>query len=213
MPPINFPDPPFGGLVTVKPITENGSLTNYKTSAEAVAGAAAGTTLEGSACQYKGVTGKVTFVAGKYACDFTPPVVGSSCEYHTSKGTVSLIKGVRYCNIGEPEESSESAAGSATAAKPNEAQLQQTADGAAARIQASASEKQAMVAAVRARSEDEAKTMLLKNGFTEKQLEGASISFEDNTGGGKGGGGGLDRVKITISGRCCPLVITIIISF
>jgi hypothetical protein len=219
MPPINFPDPPFGGLVTVKPNTENGSLTNYKTSAEAVAGSTVtGTTLEGSACQYKEVTGKVTFVAGKYSCDFTPPAEGSACEYHGSKGTVTLIKGARYCKISEAEASStdtivQREKDAVVSAETQAAQLQATADRAAARIQASSSAKRMMVDAVRSRTEQEAKSLLLSNGFTEKQLESASVSFEDHTGGGKGGGGDLDRVKITIRADCCPIVITIIIEF
>jgi hypothetical protein len=227
MPPINFPDPPFGGSVTVKPNSGNGTSTAFISSAAAVASTAAGTTLVGSACQYQNVTGKVTLVDGKYYCDFTPPAEGSSCQYQDSTGTVTVIKGARYCKISEPGASSATessgtdtivqrqtdAVGSAEA---QTAQLQATADKAKESIEASSAEKQALIKAVRSNNTEEAKSLLLRNGFTEKQLESAGIVLVDKFGGfgGAGGnasGGAIDKVKVTIHVECCPLVITITI--
>ena len=112
--------------------------------------------------------------------------------------------------------SSEPVAGSAQEETPNVAKLQAKADKAAAAIQASASEKQELVKAVRSKNEEQAKSLLLRNGFTEKQLEGARIELVDKTGGagGAGGGnGGLSDITITIHVECCPLVINITIYF
>jgi hypothetical protein len=106
--------------------------------------------------------------------------------------------------------SSESMAGSTPVETPNMAKLQAKADKAAAAIQASASEKQELVKAVQAKNEEQAKSLLLRNGFTEKQLEGAGIVLNDNTGGSTGGG--AKDITITIRVDCCPLVITITIS-
>lgn len=104
-------------------------------------------------------------------------------------------------------------------ATPNVAQLQATANQAASKIQASPSEKSALIDVVRTKNVDRASALLLQNGFTSKQLEGAKIEFVDKTGGaggagGAGGGnGGLaSRVNVTIHVECCPLVITITIS-
>jgi len=171
----------------------------------------------GSACQYENVTGTVTLVDGKYSCVYTPPAKGSACEYQNNKGTVTLVKGARYCKISEAEASStdtivqrqKDAVGSAEA---QTAQLQSTADEAAARIQASSSDKSALVEVVRTKNVDRASALLLQNGFSSKQLEGARIELVDKTGGG-GGGGAASRVKVTIRVDCCPLVITITISF
>jgi hypothetical protein len=222
-PPINFPDPPFGGLVTVKPNNGNGASTAYISSADAVASTATGTTLVGSACQYQkypNLTGTVTLVNGKYYCaDFTPPAEGSSCQYQDSTGTVTEIKGKRYCKISEPGASSKPVVHStdtivqrqtdaAGSAETQTAQLQDAADRAKASIQASPSEKQALLKAVRSNNAEEAKAILLRNGFTEKQLEGVSFSFEDTT----GGKGNVESFSWEITIKCCPLEITIKIS-
>jgi len=103
-------------------------------------------------------------------------------------------------------------ASSATVAKSNLAQFQATALKTTASIQASSTDKQAMVRAVRTKSTDAASALLLKNGFSASQLQVAKIDLVDNTGGGAGGGS-IAKVKITITADCCPMVITITISF
>ncbi|MBI1180652.1 MAG: hypothetical protein GC201_08840 [Alphaproteobacteria bacterium] len=63
--------------------------------------------------------------------------------------------------------------------------------------------------AARSKNVDAAKQVLLRNGFTAQQLEGATVVLEDQTGGGV-----LtpeSRISITIEASCCPLKITIII--
>jgi hypothetical protein len=105
---------------------------------------------------------------------------------------------------------SQQAMSSATMAAPNVAQLQAVADKSTASIQASSTDKQSMVRAVRTKNRDTASALLLKNGFTAKQLQGASIILTDNTG---GGGGSAEKIKITITAKCCPASITIIIAF
>jgi hypothetical protein len=114
--------------------------------------------------------------------------------------------------------SQQAAASSARVASPNVSQLQATANQAAARIQASPSDKSALVEVVRTKNVDRASALLLQNGFTVKQLEGAKIEFVDKTGGaggaggaGGGNGGMASKVKVTIRVDCCPLVITITI--
>lgn len=101
------------------------------------------------------------------------------------------------------------AASSATMAAPNMAQLQATANRSSASIQASSTDKQALIKAVRMKNTDAASALLLKNGFTAQQLQGAQIVLTDNT----GGGGAADKIKITITVKCCPASITILISF
>jgi len=102
------------------------------------------------------------------------------------------------------------AASSATMAAPNVAQLQATANRSSASIQASSTDKQALVKAVRTKNTDAASTLLLKNGFTAQQLQGAKIELIDHTGGGSGP---AEKIKITITVKCCPPNITIIIAF
>jgi hypothetical protein len=102
---------------------------------------------------------------------------------------------------------------SAKVASPNVEQLQATADQAAARIQASSSDKSALVEVVRTKNVDRASALLLQNGFTSKQLEGARFEFVDKTGGGGSGGTAMSKVKVTIRVSCCPMSITITISF
>ena len=100
---------------------------------------------------------------------------------------------------------------SASPTKAEIAQFQATAEKATAKIQASPSDTKMVAEASRAKSTEQAKSVLLKNGFTAKQLESAKLVFQDST--GKGGGGAAQRVKVTIKGSCCPLTITIIIAF
>ena len=101
---------------------------------------------------------------------------------------------------------------SVTAAPTNVAQLQATADKTAAKIQSSPSDKSALVNAVITKSVDKATPLLLKNGFTAKQLQGAKIEFVNKTGMNAGGGGIAEKeTKVTIHVECCPLVITITI--
>jgi hypothetical protein len=95
-------------------------------------------------------------------------------------------------------------------AAPNVAQLQAAADMSSAKIQASSSDKQSLVRAVRTKNTDAASTLLLKNGFTAQQLQGAKIELIDHTGGGSGP---AEKIKITITVKCCPPNITIIIAF
>ena len=95
-----------------------------------------------------------------------------------------------------------------TTASANLAQYQATGVKTAAKIQASSTDKQAMVRAVRTKNIDAASALLLKNGFTAAQLQGAKIEFTDNT----GGGASVDKFVLTINVDCCPLVITITIS-
>ena len=103
-------------------------------------------------------------------------------------------------------------ASSATAASPNVAQLQATADQTASKIQASSSSMSALVSAVRTKNVDRASALLLQNGFTAKQLQGAKIELVDKTG-GSGGGGTASKIKVTITVKCCPASITITVSW
>jgi len=91
----------------------------------------------------------------------------------------------------------------------NTAQLQATADQAAARIQASPAEKDALIKAVRANNTEELRSLLLKNGFTPGQLGAIKINPKDTTG---GHGAPAQKIKITIRVSCCPLTITITLS-
>lgn len=88
-------------------------------------------------------------------------------------------------------------------------QYQATSDKASARIQASDVDKKALLASVRSKNTDLAKALLLKNGFTAKQLEGAKIEFKDKT----GSQGSPQKIKIEIGADCCPLVVVITINF
>jgi hypothetical protein len=136
--------------------------------------------------------------------------------------TLALLTIMAAGNLAQAQKAakpkSEPMAGSAQEETPNVAKLQAKADKVAASIQASPSEKEELVKAVRSKNEEKAKSLLLKNGFTEKQLEGAGIELVDKTGGaggagGAGGGnGGLSDITITIRVDCCPLVITITIN-
>jgi hypothetical protein len=91
----------------------------------------------------------------------------------------------------------------------NTEQLQATADRAAVRIQESIPERRAILDAVRTRNTEQARSLLLRNGFTGKQLEGARIELNDNT----GGKGNVEKIKIVIRVSCCPMSIVITLSF
>jgi hypothetical protein len=63
--------------------------------------------------------------------------------------------------------------------------------------------------AARSKNVEVAKRILVRNGFTPQQLEGADIVLDDKT-----GGGALtpeSRLSITIEASCCPLKIVITI--
>ncbi len=83
--------------------------------------------------------------------------------------------------------------------------LQPTADQVAAKINASATEKKAMIDAVRAKNADQQRAILLRNGFTAEQLKGAKIESIDRSSTVH-----LGSVKISVS--CCPPTITIVIA-
>ena len=194
LPPINYPDPPLRPLSVINP--NSGSTgTGHVGSACQIQNFTGKVTLVngqydcdvtpavGSACPYPNPTydtGTITFAGGKYACVYTPPAAGSSCQYQDSTGTVAVIKGARYCRISAPGASSAPVAGStdtivqrqadaAGSAEARTAQLQATADRAKESIMVSSAEKQALLKAVRSNNTEEAKSLLLKNGFTEKQ--------------------------------------------
>jgi hypothetical protein len=107
-----------------------------------------------------------------------------------------------------------------TAAKPNTgptatvntAQLQATANKAAASIRVKPIEMKAMANAAQTKNTNMAKAILVRNGFTAQQLEGATIEFK-NSGQGGAGGGSQQKTDIRIDVSCCPLRIVITISF
>jgi hypothetical protein len=70
----------------------------------------------------------------------------------------------------------------------------------------------AMANAAQTKNTNMAKTILVRNGFTAKQLEGATIEFK-NSGQGGSGGGSQEKTDIRIEVSCCPLRIVITISF
>ncbi len=88
-------------------------------------------------------------------------------------------------------------------------ELQTTADRASARIQTSDADKKELLACVQSKNTEQTKALLLRNGFTAKQLEGAMFEFQDNT----GGKGTPQNIKITIGATCCPPKIVIVIRF
>jgi ABC-type oligopeptide transport system substrate-binding subunit len=89
-------------------------------------------------------------------------------------------------------------------------QLQATAEKAQAKIMASVDETRALYNAVLAKNVEQAKLILLKNGFTEKQLEGVKIVLVNDA---HGGGTTMKKIHVKITASCCPLTITITVSF
>jgi hypothetical protein len=90
-----------------------------------------------------------------------------------------------------------------TASRAEAASLQKKANEAEARIRGNEGESDQLKAAVKINEVALAKEVLLRNGFTAKDLENAKITLL--TGGGKGG-----EDKITISVTCCdPKEITV----
>jgi hypothetical protein len=87
---------------------------------------------------------------------------------------------------------------------------QMVADQVEAKLNAPQPDAVELAKAVKAKNVDVAKRVLLRNGFTPQQLEGAAIVLEDKTGGGPITP--ESRVKVKIEVSCCPLTITIIIS-
>lgn len=91
----------------------------------------------------------------------------------------------------------------APASNAEAAALQQKASEAQARIRANQEDTDQLKRAVKINEVDLAREVLLRNGFTAKDLENAKISLR--TGGGKGGG---DTIEISAS--CCdPKAVTI----
>jgi hypothetical protein len=90
-----------------------------------------------------------------------------------------------------------------TSSKPDAAALQKKATQAQARIHANKDDRNALMQAIKTNEVVLAKQVLLRNGFTAKDLENAKITLR--TGGGKG-----DENEIEISATCCePKEITI----
>lgn len=92
-----------------------------------------------------------------------------------------------------------------------ERQAQIAAKAAQSRIRVSPSEVQAVIKAVRTGNKDAARKILIQNGFSEKQLAGAEIVLDDQTGGANGNV--EQRVVVTITVRCCPLTVRLVIAF
>jgi hypothetical protein len=92
-----------------------------------------------------------------------------------------------------------------------ERQAQIAAKAAESRIRVSPSQVQAVIKAVRSGNKDAARKILIQNGFSEKQLAGAEIVLDDQTGGANGNV--EQRVVVTINVRCCPLTVRLTIAF
>ena len=86
---------------------------------------------------------------------------------------------------------------------------QQAAKMVEAKLNAPPPDAMEMVRAVRGKNVDLAKRVLLRNGFTTDQLDGADIVLEDKTGGGQMGS--ESRFTITIEASCCPVKVVITI--
>ncbi|MBI1180659.1 MAG: hypothetical protein GC201_08880 [Alphaproteobacteria bacterium] len=78
-----------------------------------------------------------------------------------------------------------------------------------AKLNASRPDVAEMAKAARSKNVDAAKQILLRNGYKPEQLAGASIAFNDLTGGGPVSA--EQRFEITIDASCCPLRIVITI--
>ena len=88
-------------------------------------------------------------------------------------------------------------------------QFYASSDQASARIQASEIQGRALLAGVRSNNTDQVRAVLLRNGLTEQQLDGARFVLHDET----GGHGLPGRVKVRLSPDCCPLTLIITITF
>jgi len=88
-------------------------------------------------------------------------------------------------------------------------QLQTTADRASAKIQSSETDKKALFACVQSKNTEQARSLLLKNGFSAKQLEGAKFEFHNNT----GNQGYSQKIKVKVSVECCPVKVVITLTF
>ena len=94
-------------------------------------------------------------------------------------------------------------------AKPDVPALQATANKAAASIEADDPALKAMVAAVKDKNTEGAKSLLLRHGFNAKQLDGMQIVLVDKTGPKEM----KAKIKVTITISCCPLKGSITISW
>jgi len=99
--------------------------------------------------------------------------------------------------------------------KAEAARLQGAADRVLGKIQQSKTETEALVGAVRSNNKALAKEILARNGFSRTDLERARIVLKDETRvhGSPDSGDKVQRVKVTIGGRCCPPQIVITIYF
>ena len=123
---------------------------------------------------------------------------------------LSLASGVASAQTsGRQATEATATAGMVASPRLQTAQVQATADKAKAKIGSSSSERKALLSAVQTKSEDQAKSVLLRNGFTAQQLEGAKLVLNDKT----GGKGTAEKIVIRIDADCCTLKITITISF
>jgi hypothetical protein len=84
-----------------------------------------------------------------------------------------------------------------------------TADMVKARIGSSPVEGKALLGAVRSNDMGQIRSVLLRNGFTSQQIEGARFVLHDNTGGRFYPG----KIKVELSPDCCPLTLVITITF
>lgn len=87
-------------------------------------------------------------------------------------------------------------------------QLKPVASEAEARIAKSTADKSALLAA---KTDAEARAVLLRNGFTQEQLAGVPVTVRRN--GVAGGTAGAARVKVDVEVSCCPVKIVIVIRF
>jgi hypothetical protein len=110
------------------------------------------------------------------------------------------------CNLAQAQRTSKAVVGQVDSSMDVVQKLQATADQAMAKINASTAEKAAMIKAVRTKNTDQTRAILLMNGFTPKQLEGAKIETIDRSTTVHLG----ESIKISVS--CCPPTITITIT-
>ena len=95
---------------------------------------------------------------------------------------------------------------------PSMARLEQSAGKAQVRIDGDANLSDAIAKAVRSNNPDLARKVLEQAGFTAEQAGKTKLTLVDHTRSG-GVGGAAQKIKVTITVKCCPPDITIIISF
>jgi hypothetical protein len=121
-------------------------------------------------------------------------------------GSIIAFLSVAAFTAEAPAQGNSNQGSSPTAASPSSADaesLEKKATEAQARIRANPDESDQMKRAVKINEVPQAREILLRNGFTAKDLENAKISLR--TGGGKGG---EDTIEISVT--CCnPVEITV----